>query len=364
MIHADDFKQALGNPDRDFDQRITQTLTELKQSEEVQPMRKIKMGAVIAIALILMAAVALAATTQMGLWDFLTLRGQESEMLPEARDLIQPGDSGNTAATSLATLSLKEGMYDGKTVYAVFEVKPQAADILLLAGDCSPSDRADYLTGNPALAETTLGDWAHSLGRDRDIFVGVRGIDEALGSIVFSTWDFSMAEDGTLYIMASGSATSSSQRLDIAVTLLTYPDSSSKPETADMAFTLNASPNRSFVEYATPILFADCGVEVTQVTLTSSAMATHAEVRFHVVDEAAYAATGDGLWFEFLDAEGQAISLGVFGSGSINAVEGEANAYIQQETLVAMDTLPDAITIRGYNCWEKNCYESHTITFQ
>ena len=362
MIHSDDFKQALGTADRDFEQRITQTLTELKQNEEAQPMRKIKMGAVIAVALILMAAVALAATAQMGLWDLLTLRGREAEVLPEARDLIQPGDSGQAAATSLASVTLVEGVYDGYTAYLVFEVKPLADDILLLTGDSMPSDFAADLTGKEELGETTVADRAHALGRDRVVYVGLRDKNLELGlTSLISSLDYHLAEDGTLSIITVGPAAAGGQALDVALTLVTTCEGDGERETADMAFTLGAAPNRGTVENTVPTVFADCGVEVTKVTLTSTAMATYAEICFHVVDEDAYAATDDGLWFEYLDTDGQIIPMGVFGSGSVSAVEGEANAYIQKEKLVAMDTLPDTIVIRGYNCWEKNRYEAHTL---
>lgn len=363
MIHADDFKQALGSADLDFERRVTQTLTELQQNEEVQPMRKVKMGAVIAIALALIAAVALAATAQTGLWDFLALRGQEDRVLPEAQSLVQPGN-GARAATGLAAITLTEGVYDGHNAYLVFEVKPLADDILLLAGDSVPSDPAASLTGKKELGETTVADWAHALGRDRVVYVSLRDKNLELGlESLISSLDYRLAEDGTLSIITVGPAEAGGQALDVALTLITYPVDGEREE-ADMAFTLNAALARGTAESAAPVTFADCGVEVTHVALTSTAMATYAEVRFRVVDRAAYAAAGDGLWFEFLDAEGQAIPMGVFGSGSIGEVEEGLGVYIQREVLVAMDALPATITLQGYNCWDKSRYEAHDIAMK
>ena len=62
MIHPDDFRRAMGDADGAFEQRVRQTLCSLEHDKEVQPMRKIRMGAVIAIALLRARAAALGIT--------------------------------------------------------------------------------------------------------------------------------------------------------------------------------------------------------------------------------------------------------------------------------------------------------------
>lgn len=331
-------------------------------------MRKIRMGAVIAIALLLVTAAALAATAQMGLWDFITRYDRDDRVLPEARDMIQPGSEERLAATSLAAVSLKECMYDGQAIYAVFAIKPQADDILLLMGDCSPNDPASDLTGNDALAETTLADWAHTLGRDRIVYAGVADQNEELGkTLILSSFDFFMDEEGVVYVMASGTVSGGPQQLDVPMILVTTPkETPDAREIANFTISLSATPSRAVVEGAEPIRFDSCGVEVTRVTLTSTAMGTYAQVRYRVVDEDAYAATEGGLWFEFLNSDGQPYADGFYGSSTAGPVGDQTDLYDQETVLAAMETLPDTITItlRGYNAWNKERYEAHEVALK
>lgn len=105
-------------------------------------------------------------------------------------------------------------------------------------------------------------------------------------------------------------------------------------------------------------------MRVDQVTLWGTAMATHVEVEFTVVDEAAYALTDGGLFFEFLDEKDERIAEGVAAGNGVFPVEGAAGnekKFLQKDTFAAMDELPTKITIQGFNIWEKNRYEAHAF---
>ena len=91
-------------------------------------------------------------------------------------------------------------------------------------------------------------------------------------------------------------------------------------------------------------------------------------MEFTVIDEAAFAATDDGLWFEFIDPQStetayasQRLAGGLSGSSSVADLGG--GHYVQTETL-AKNALRDTYTLRAYNCLEKTRYETHEFVMQ
>ena len=65
------------------------------------------------------------------------------------------------------------------------------------------------------------------------------------------------------------------------------------------------------------------------------------------------------MCFEFIDAEGNRLPDGAAGGGG--TVIEDAVHYVETSALGAMETLPREIIVRGFNCWEKNRYETHTF---
>ena len=83
-------------------------------------------------------------------------------------------------------------------------------------------------------------------------------------------------------------------------------------------------------------------------------------MHFIITDEAAYAATEDGVWFEFLDENGDALSGGVTSSGEV--ARQEDGSLVQSGSLAAQNGLPESVTLRAYNCWTKERYETNELT--
>ena len=76
-----------------------------------------------------------------------------------------------------------------------------------------------------------------------------------------------------------------------------------------------------------------------------------------------YRLTDDGLWFEYLDENGDIIGSGALGGGSIGPINESTLRNRQTDSLAAMDALPDTVTLRAYNCWTKERYETHAFSF-
>lgn len=150
--------------------------------------------------------------------------------------------------------------------------------------------------------------------------------------------------------------------LEFGKTLMLYSLNLDDRQTTSLQCTLTIpeSVNMGSGHSAEPVEYADCGVRVDDLRLTLTPMAVYAEVEFTVIDEETYAATDSGLWFEFLDTHGERMSSGAAMGGEIFEVE--PGRYRQTESLGAMEALPESVTLRGFNCWEKNRYESHEIT--
>jgi hypothetical protein len=112
-------------------------------------------------------------------------------------------------------------------------------------------------------------------------------------------------------------------------------------------------------------------VRVDRVALALKPMAIYYEIAFTVTDLAAYKATDDGVFFEFLGADGRRIASGAMNDEVSRVGDGEGfgeetpvvegGQFIQKGSLTAMPALPDAVTLSAYNCWGKNRYEAHEI---
>lgn len=372
MKTQNDFKRALGSADPDFVACINQTLTKLQINEEEKPMKKISTSFILVMVLLSIATMAFAAASQWGIFEFIQDRGNENAILPEASELIQYDSSQQVGQTDSASFSLREAIFDGQQLYMVIAVKPTDPNTLLLGCDNLPSDGVSNMGPDYKDLPMAIMDYAYKNNKttllhtnvyDAAIRVGEAGFFESAQSI--------LEEDGTLVYMLQGPYTSEQKTLEVNLLcqVIPYVDitendvlDTDKTQVTELSFVLETAEVRNVVVSEEATIFEDCGVRIDQITLTGTAMSTHIEVEFTVVDEAAYALTDDGLWFEFLDEKGEPISPGFGGNGSISEVEGtEANErkFSQKGTFVAMEKLPDTLTVRGFNCWEKNRYETH-----
>ena len=385
-----DFRKAFGTPDAAFVSTVENTLRRLREEEERPVKRKLRFSAAIAIAAcLILTAVAFAAANHWGLFDFLDHKPGGSGVLPEAADIVATDPPQEGGAGELASFKLREAVYDGEYIYMVVEATPREG--LLLCGPSSgPKDPMRDLTGDASLS-MTIDEYARQNDLQMaSVHIGASG--DALGNGFINSIDYHMEEDGTLLVMLAGTVPEGASDTfadvlqcsvtplvpaigeDDAITYGYYEPDGDDPVYASTGYTLDQE-NRQETELSFTLSLGGpyealysaqnaeyplCGVRVDSVAFTASPMALYYEVRFTVIDETAYAATEEGVWFEFLDENGDALPGGATLSGSIDQ---EADgSFVQSGSLAAREDMPETVVLRAYNCWTKERYETNELT--
>ena len=385
-----DFRTAFGKPDADFVSCVQNTLRRLR--EEERPMkRKLSLSAAIAVAAcLIVATAALAAASHWGLFDFLN-QGGDSGALPEAAEIVATDPPQEGGAGKLASFRLREAVYDGEYVYMVVDATP-ADGILLLGPGLLPPDAMRDLTKEDSDA-MTIGEYAEA----NDLQMAIVGISTAAAvegaEDIVTSMDWHLEADGTLVFMLSGEAPRGAgdafeTTLLCSVTPLVsaaegegiimqyfeedgeepvskyigYAVDESHIQRSELAFALSAAEPSATRTYDLDAAYPDCGVRVERVTFEPSPMALYYEIRFTITDEAAYAATEDGVQFEFLDANGERLPDGATMSGQ-TAAQADGS-FVQSGSLAAQSDLSQIAALRAFNCWTKERYESHELTLE
>lgn len=385
-----DFRTAFGKPDADFVSCVQNTLHRLR--EEERPMkRKLSLSAAIAVAAcLIVATAALAAASHWGLFDFLN-QGAGSGTLSEAAEIVATDPPQEGGEGELASFRLREAVYDGEYVYMVVDATP-ADGLLLLGPGLLPPDAMRNLTKEDSDA-MTIGEYAG----ENDLQMAIVGISTAAAAEgaedAITSFDWRLEADGTLVFMLSGEAPQGmgdafETTLLCSVTPLVsaaegegiimqyFEEDGEEPvskyigydvdeahiQRSELAFALTAAGPAEAQAYDLDAAYPGCGVHVERVTFEPSPMALYYEIRFTITDEAAYAATEDGVQFEFLDASGERLPDGATLSGQTAA---QADGSLVQSGSLSAQSDPSQIAaLRAFNCWTKERYESHELTLE
>lgn len=386
-----DFRAAFGKPDADFVSCVQYTLRRLREEEERPMKRKLRLSAAIAVAAcLIVATAALAAANHWGLFDFLD-QGRDSGVLPEAAEIVATDPPQQGGEGELASFKLREAVYDGEYVYMVVDATP-ADGLLLLGPGLLPPDAMRDLTKNASDA-MTIGEYAGENGLQMAI-VGIstaaaaEGVEDAITS-----FDWRLEADGTLVFMLSGEAPQGagdafettllcsvtplvSAAEGEGITMQYFEEDGEEPvskyigydvdeahiQRSELAFALSAAGPAEAQAYDLDAAYPSCGVRVERVTFEPSPMALYYEIRFAITDEAAYAATEDGVQFEFLDANGERLPDGATMSGQ-TAAQADGS-LVQSGSLSAQSDLSQIAALRAFNCWTKERYESRELTLE
>ena len=348
------------------------TLLALRGKERIMK-RKWTVALAAALLAVLLCAVALAAVGRWGMLDFIG-RYQNTYIPQDAGDYVH-SDVAAFAQDGLA-VNVRELYYDGRTARMTVDVAPADADTLLLGEDTQMDDAWGNLTEQAGDARTVLDVW-HERGDARVLRVGLYTADIEQGAADASL-DRVLGADGVLtyYIEQRYDDDRPAREVTLKVTATPYTDPEAGEESLDWdrravlekTLTLTAESGTDVYESAEPAVYAGAGVRVDCVRIEVKPQELVATVEFTVIDEAAFAATDDGLWFEFIDPQStettyaaQQLAGGLSGSGSVADLGG--GRYVQTQTL-AKNELRDTYTLRGYNCWEKNRYETNEFVMQ
>ncbi len=387
-----DFRRAFGDPDAAFAFTVKNTLRRLDEEEKKPVKRKMRVSAAIAVAAcLIISTAAFAAANHWGLFDFLNQGQSDSAPLPEAIEILatEPPQEGGTG--ELAGFQLREAVYDGEYAYLVVDVTPRQ-ELLLIGPSYGLEDPMRLMTGDSANS-LTIGEYAEQ--NDLQMaYVTISSALDALGEEFIRSIDCHWEEDGTLVLMLTctvseqeGSAFASTLQCSVtplipaaskedAILYGYYEENADEPTYAstgyvtdeenqqetELAFTLDDANRHNTLASSQSAEYPSCGVRVDSVRLTASPMALYYEIHFTVTDEAAYAATEDGVWFEFLDANGNALP-----DGATRGAEVQPQAdgsLVQSGSLAAREELPETVTLRAYNCWTQERYENHELTLE
>ena len=390
-----DFRRAFGDPDAAFVFTVKNTLRRLDEEEKKPVKRKMRVSAAIAVAAcLIISTAAFAAANHWGLFDFLNQGQSGSAPLPEAIEILATEPPQEGGSGELADFQLREAVYDGEYAYLVVDVTPKQ-ELLLIGPGYGLEDPMRLMTGDSANS-LTIGEYAEQNNLQM-AYVTISSALDALGEEFIhsiDSIDCHWEEDGTLRLTLTctvseqeGSAFTSTLQCSVmplipaaseedAILYGYYEENADEPTYAstgyvtdeenqqetERAFTLDDANRHNTLASSQSAEYPSCGVRVDSVRLTASPMALYYEIHFTVTDEAAYAATEDGVWFEFLDANGNALP-----DGATRGAEVQPQAdgsLVQSGSLAAREELPETVTLRAYNCWTQERYESHELTLE
>jgi hypothetical protein len=370
MFEARYMKNAFGQADEDTKNRVRSTLSRLNAAEAVKSrhMRGFRIKAAVAViaACFIVPTAVFAITHNRGVLDFIGGFLNSSPVLPGAVDIVQSDLTPEAAQTDLAAFAVRDAVFDGSDIYLTVAVTPKSKDIMVVPSYQFSGDPVADLGAQFEGRTDTIAEYAAAIGKTL-AFAGFRW--EFVNG---SSWSSHIDGDGTLVIMVQSAYTGTdADALNMSLACILYTKQEINevhPTAATLAFMLK---NTGAFEHAASdgaVEFASAGVRVDSVTLTASEMSVNARVEYTVIDADKFAAAEGGLWFEFLESTSESLTGGVNdrlpdgpGGGQVIALDEAGTRFAQDWSLGAMETLPNSLTVRGYNSWDKSRYETHTV---
>ena len=331
MRDVDGLNNAFGKADDGFKNNVYHTLNELTMSEGRKPLKKTGLKLIVAITVLclLAAGTAFAVSNTWGILDFLSERRINVNVLSDAPEIVQTNPPQTGGESELAVFSVREAIFDGQNVYIVMEAKPTSPDYLLLGTSVALEEPIGNMGPLFEHNGETVGEYALNNNKT-PIHTDVH-IDMKSYSI-----DSILEADGTLIYMISGSFIDDSSQMALDITCITAPyiDGSALIENIQRsALTVelrNSGTQNNVVTNVNTAEYADCGVRVDRITLTGSLMGIYAEIEFLVIDEEIFAKTNGGLWFEFIDENGDRLPDGSSeGGGKMVYVQSSAIIFLR-----------------------------------
>ena len=381
---------------------MQRTLRAAEGKEENQPVMMKKMTLAVAFALIAvtLCAAAIAAANRWGMLDFVDRYAVDHYIPEDAQTYVQTDVA--LLQNEWVTVSIRELYYDGRTSRMTVDVTPKEEHVLLVGEDVCLSDAFVNLTHEYVLDGKndmrTIYQAMQEEGYERIYAANFCTMDAEHG-ITGGSMDYILAEDGTLTIFQQEEYADDRPQREVTFQAIIMPyDVPLDPEgcanyaarkTLEATITMTASTTSTHapvVEGEIPNVYVSCepieypsvGVRVDRLMIEVKPQDIYAIVEYTVTDMDAYAKTDRGLWFEFIDpekamehpAEGQyaqqRLTSGLSGGGMVMPIDNdkeEPTMYRQTETL-GRNELHDAYTLRAFNCWEKDRYETHTFAMR
>ena len=378
------------------------TLRAAQGKEENQPVMMKKMTLAVAFALIAvtLCAAAIAAANRWGMLDFVDRYAVDHYIPEDAQAYVQTDVA--QLEDEWVTVSIRELYYDGRTSRMTVDVTPKAEHVLLVGEDLCLSDPFINLTHEYVMdGENDMRTVYQVIGEEgyEAVYAATSCTFDAAHGITGGSMDYILGEDGTLTIFQQEEYAENRPQREVTFQAILMPyDTPLEPDgyanydrrdTLEATITMTASVSPTDVPVGEgeipnvyvsrePIEYPSVGVRVDRLMIEVKPQDIYAIIDYTVTDAEAFEKTDRGLWFEFIDPdreidparEGtyvqQRLTSGLSGGGMVMPIDNdkeEPTMYRQTETL-GRNELHDAYTLRAFNCWEKDRYETHTFAMR
>lgn len=199
MKKAEDFRKAMGETEETFRFCVRQTLNTLMQREEEPVKKKLSVGLVLAMVLVLLGAVGAMAAGNWGILGYLEQQGKTptQDMLEiNAHETVYFNNGHD-----LVTMTVEEGLYEEDMLYLAMTVKPlEESTLVVPLPKAAGTYRTDEITMNAAMGtdayaqDMTVLDYARDKGFEHVVLLETPTV--SLGTLS------PVAED-TIYVNAA-----------------------------------------------------------------------------------------------------------------------------------------------------------------
>jgi len=353
--------------------------------------RKLTFALAAALLAVLLCAAALAAAGRWGMLDFVG-RYPDSYVPEDAQDYVRTDVL--TMENEWVTVAIRELYYDGRISRMTADVTPKGENVLLMGEDACMEDLFINLSHEYVVdGDNDMRSICQVIADEgyTDVYtvnVGVIGQED----VIMGTMDYILGEDGTLTIYSQEEYADDLPEREVKihaimmpyekpftlVSQVSYEDRRELEETVTLrasAYAAGAKEGELSNVYVSeaPTLYESIGVQVDRLLIEVKPQEIYVTLDYTVTDRAKYDQLQGGLWFEFIDLDSkeeayydQRLRSGLTGGGSSGPVDGDpdtATRFTQRETL-ARNELHDTYTLRAYECWEKERFETHTLTMR
>ena len=353
------------------------TLYAMRGSGERSPKMKRKFSAALVFALVavLAVAVALAVANRAELLDYMNA-SSNAQIPYDAASYIKQGTESGEGNTF--SLNVREKFYDGRTLRLTVDVTAKAPKTLLYGLDFFPEDSwQDLITltydGVDPSDERSILDVYHENGYEQMMRIRLNVLSQAEDDFANTTQEVVLNEDGTLtfFYVKEFETDEPTREIKLSASAKKVMEKDGKTESGDAetveaAFTVEKeNSDEETAVSAEPVEYESIGVRVDKVTMTTGPLEINYAIEYTVVDAEKFKKTDDGLWFEFIDPNStasepyaQRLKDGFSRTGEVAPVD---DTHYRQTGMLSLDEKADTYTLRAYECWEKQRFDTHEI---
>ena len=353
------------------------TLYAMRGSGERSPKMKRKFSAALVFALVavLAVAVALAVANRAELLDYMNA-SSNAQIPYDAASYIKQGTESGEGNTF--SLNVREKFYDGRTLRLTVDVTAKAPKTLLYGLDFFPEDSwQDLITltydGVDPSDERSILDVYHENGYEQMMRIRLNVLSQAEDDFANTTQEVVLNEDGTLtfFYVKEFETDEPTREIELSASAKEMTEKDGKTESGDeetveAAFTVEKeNSDEETAVSAEPVEYESIGVRVDKVTMTTGPLEINYAIEYTIIDAEKFKQTDDGLWFEFIDPDStasepyaQRLKDGFSRTGEVAPVD---DTHYRQTGMLSLDEKADTYTLRAYECWEKQRFDTHEI---